>query len=159
MFTLNTSSGSFTKVIDDKNGLTTLMSPSGRYILYSESRNANVDLFIRDTENNTDTSLNVETLPEKCVWSNTKETIIYCAIPAPLIRGAYPENWYLGIGSFNDNIWQIDIESQEYDLLLSEFREIEDSFDIINPQLTPEDDHFIFMNKKDLSLWSYRLKD
>lgn len=163
MFTLNTKSGATEKIIYGKKGLTTLMSPDGKYVLYSESQqNKSVELFIRDIASNSDISLNLQGLPEKCVWSKTNEFIIYCAVPSPLLRGDYPEDWYLGNTSFNDNIWKIDLEKLEYDLLLSNDRQEgfpTDKFDVVNPQLSADEDHFIFMNKKDLTLWDLRLKD
>ena len=107
------------------------------------------------------------TLPEKC---DVYFGVFICGIPSrypETTRSGYetvfPDSWYFGDITFEDHIVIFDSQSQiTYPLLNANSREIKDiaeflSFDIIDPTITPDGNYFIFKNKNDGSLWSYRL--
>jgi len=142
------------KILGDRNGLTTLVSPSGNKVLYSESRGGEIDLFVLDLESDETTNLSIKTLPEKCVWSTINEEVIYCGAPNNFVRASYPQAWYQSLISFNDNIWKINVENQTYDNLLQANTEVDDDFDLIKLQLSLEEEYLLFINKNDLTLWS-----
>ena len=79
--------------------------------------------------------------------------MIYCGVPNLIPHLDYPDEWYQGIVSFNDSIWKVNISTGEISLLLEET-----NTDIIKPFLSPNEDYFIFINKKDNTLWSFKLK-
>lgn len=157
LFFINSSNGSSKKVLNNIFGLTTLTNPTGKYVLYSEYRAGNVDLNVLNTEDNQIIRIVLQTLPEKCVWSDLEENIIYCGVPERFTRAPYPESWYKGLISFSDNIYKIDIDSKKYDLLLNTSTETDNEFDITKPQLSKNEEYFLFINKNDLTLWSLDL--
>ena len=59
------------------NGLTTLTSPNGKLVLYS---NDNLSLNVYHTDTKVANILGVKTLPEKCVWGKISD-FVYCAVP------------------------------------------------------------------------------
>jgi hypothetical protein len=156
MYFINSRNGEVTKILDDIKGLTTLTSPDLKYVLYSESVGSRVETHAYNTTTDTSSKLSISTLPEKCTWSSVSEGILYCAAPKILPRMPYPETWYQGLTFFNDFIWEINIEEGTQSIVLDPETEGQ-SFDVVKPKLSPEDEYLLFINKRDLTLWSLDL--
>ncbi len=107
MYTIDPAKKNLIQVFGGINGLTTLTSPSGKLVLYGNSA---LTLSIYHTDTKTSDVLGIKTLPEKCVWNKTGDTI-YCAVPKSINSGLYPDAWYQGEVSFNDQIWKIDVKT------------------------------------------------
>jgi len=99
----------------------------------------------------------VNTLPEKCVFSQSNSDVVYCAGPTQMPRVPMPESWYQGIVSLNDNLWKIDLSTQNYEELLMDKEEVDQSFDMTKLEVSPDDEFILFINKKDLTLWSLEI--
>ncbi len=156
-FSLNTKSGGATKTLGPIAGLTTNTSPSGAYILYSESSTGfRTSLF--DVKKQTTQQLTVTTLPEKCVWGTSgTSTALYCAVPKTIPNGSYPDAWYQGRVQFADNIWKISPATGIATKIFDPETSNRASLDIINLMLSPKEDVMLFINKKDSMLWSLDL--
>ncbi|MEK7649808.1 MAG: hypothetical protein AAB367_02535 [Patescibacteria group bacterium] len=96
--------------------------------------------------------LSFKTLPEKCVWSQTSTSTVYCAIPWSFGAEPIPDGWWQGKVSFSDSIWKIDINTGDASSVLEG-----GTFDVIHPILSPKEDYLFFINKKDSLLWSLRI--
>ncbi len=138
------------------NGLTASPNTDGTYILYN-SNIGNLSLSSKKLSSNTDNFLNLKTLPEKCVWSKKNTKIIYCAVPVFVENTGYPEKWYQGIVSFNDEFWSINVETGDKYLVYSPKNDKKDSPDATNLTLNNKENYLFFTNKKDLSLWGVSL--
>lgn len=158
MFSYDTKTGRLFQILEDIDGLTTLTSPDGKYILLSQSRGSDLNLLVFNTESKEFKRVGLETLPEKCVWSKTEVATFYCGAPDYLMRVSYPESWYQGAISFDDSIWKINIEDDFYDNVLPSHKETDKAFDITNLMLSEEEDYLFFINKNDLTLWSLDIK-
>ncbi|MDP6659780.1 MAG: hypothetical protein QF679_02125 [Candidatus Pacebacteria bacterium] len=156
LFSLNTESEKMTKLISGKLGLISLPSPNTANILYSISDNSGTVLNVK--EGGLEKSVtDFRAIAEKCVWSKLEE-ISYCASSFSGVRANYPDDWYSGIASFGDDIWTYDVESGVGELFFD--LEAEGlSLDLINMFLDEEETHLFFTNKKDLTLWSLRIKE
>jgi len=155
-YSLNINNSTFTKILGNINGLTTLMSPDGKFILYNSSDNRNISLYLYNLDNKNHEKIALDTLPEKCVWGVNSENI-YCGIPSIVSLGEYPDEWYQGLTSFSDDIWKINTQTGFIDLLsIPEDVEI-DGIDLINPILSEDNKYLIFTNKKDDYLWLLNL--
>jgi len=154
MYELNTSGGAPTKVLEDIPGLTTLTSPKKTWVIYSTGRESELETYAYNTTTKQTKRLGVKTLPEKCVFSIQKEDLLFCGATDQPERVSYPETWYQGATSFNDNLWKINLSSEEYDALLVNKEEVPESFDMTKLILSPRDEFILFVNKKDLTLWS-----
>lgn len=145
LYGLNISNGALTKIFGNIQGLTTLASNDGSRVLYNKSTNNGPLLNI--FKNNTQNSLSLYGLPEKCVWS--KDNInIYCALPTSINTVRLPDLWYQGKVSFDDMIVKINTENLENSLIYEE-----SSVDAINLKLNANEDTLFFVNKKDNTLW------
>ncbi len=155
MYTLNPIKKSFNKTLGPVNGLTTLTSPDGKLILYGDN-NMSLNLYHTDSRNSD--ALSVNTLPEKCVWGKVSDTI-YCLVPKSTLGGSYPDIWYKGEVSFSDEIWKIDLNTGNADILVDPITvEGGEEIDGIKLSLNEEEDYLFFVNKKDSFLWEFNLK-
>lgn len=135
-------------------GLTALPNKAVTKILYSESANNQFALRTLDVKSGTNKTLLETTFPEKCVFLKD-DTNAYCAIPKTIPIGSYPDAWYQGIVSFQDDIWKLNTDNKvnEFIAPISE----ETAIDAINLSLSSDEKFLIFMNKSDGTLWSLQL--
>jgi len=133
------------------------MSPDEKWLIYSVSRNNELSTFVLNTETNETKKFGVNTLPEKCVFSQSNFNIVYCGGPTQMPRVTLPESWYQGTVSLNDNLWKADLSTQNYEQLLSDREEVDQSFDMTKLAVSPDDEFILFVNKKDLTLWSLEI--
>ena len=155
LYKLDLGTKNLTKLLGGINGLTTLSSPSGELILYTDNT---LNLYVYNVSTRETKSLNARTLPEKCVWPRTEEHV-YCALPIEIPPAPYPDNWYQGEVTFSDDIWKIDISSATKKLSVSPASEIRgEEIDAIKLDLDEKEEYLFFINKKDSYLWRLELK-
>lgn len=158
LFFLNSQTGAENKILGGINGLTALTGSTTKNILYSESVDGSIGLNYYNSKNNQGGELSFKTLPEKCVWSRSEESVVYCAVPKAIIYGEYPDIWYQSLTSFTDSIWKIDIKTQSSELVLDIQQDTGNEIDVADPFLSKDDGYLFFINKKDLTFWSLSLK-
>ncbi len=153
LYGLNPKTGDFKKILGPIRGLTTNTNPDGTKVLYTTSTDKGIITRVYTIANGNLQTLEMPTLAEKCVWKDN--VIIICAIPQTTPSAQYPDAWYQGLLSFSDSIWSINTDSGVTNLILAPLK----AFDMIKPGLSPDKNYFFFINKKDSTLWSYRLND
>lgn len=155
MYAINPTRKDFSRVMGDINGLTTLTSPTGKLVLWTDS---GMSLEIFNTDTKTSSTLGVKTLPEKCVWGSASD-YIYCSVPKYIEGASYPDAWYMGKVSFSDEIWKIDVATQTGSMIsdMTSAQGIED-MDNIKLTLDQDENYLFFINKKDSRLWELKLK-
>lgn len=156
LFFIDTKTKSLTKILGGINGLTTLTSHDGKFVLYSGTRGNTPKLSIYDTAKKTAREIPLNTLSEKCVWSFKNTTLIYCAVPQKIPKGTYPDEWYQGVVSFSDTVWTIDAVTGLTQKVMTPSDYSAPSLDIINPTLSSDDYYLLFMNKVTGTPWVYR---
>ncbi len=146
LYTLNIENKQFTRELGPIRGLTTKISPSGEYIIFSNSQGV---LNIYNLITKSSEILPIKTLTDKCVWTRDSTTV-YCGVPKTIkAAGGYPDIWYKGIGDNDDNLWVIDRQT----LKASPVVEFDQGVDISNIQISSQEDTIIFKNKKNDRLW------
>ena len=159
VFSLSPTSRRVEKIIGNIQGFTSLTSPDGRYILYTETTQNGTDptLKIWDNDENTTVISNIKTLVEKCVFTQQNE--LYCAVPKGIDRGTIlPDEWYQGTTLFLDNFMRIRFQNgtavQEF--LYDPIDDVR-AFDAFDLTLDPQE-NFIFMRDKHThQLWSFEI--
>ena len=155
MYGVNPNMKDFNKIMGGVNGLTTLTSPNGKLVLFSDDR---LNLSVLDRETGESKNTNLRTLPEKCVWGYDSE-VIFCGVPQFVPFGDYPDSWYKGQTSFNDSIWQISLGGEGGNQVISNpVTEVKESLDVLRLTLSTDGKYLFFMNKKSPYLWELRLK-
>lgn len=158
LYALNVKTGGLSPVLGRISGLTSLVSPNGEHILYSDSSNNSLSLHLYDAKTNTESEVPFATLPEKCTWITVNRFI--CGAPSNTLSGNFPDSWYTGNTSFADNIRAVDVlvlpsndPNRVIDGLFNLSQEANESIDAINLKTNPDGTMLIFENKKDFSLW------
>ena len=155
MYTINPGTKSFSRVLSDVNGLTTLTSPNGKLVLYG---NNNLTLSIYNMSTKTSIVLGARTLPEKCVWGSGSD-VVYCAVPKLINFGQYPDTWYQGEISFDDQIWKINVANGNATMILDPILVPGgEDLDGIKLALDVSGKYLLFVNKKDSYLWKLDLE-
>lgn len=157
MFFLDTQTGKTTKILGRISGLTTLTSSDGKNVLYSESKNGGLGLYVYGVAGDVKTKLSLATLPDKCVWSKLKKEVLYCGVPQVIPSGSLPDGWYQGAMSFSDDIWMIDITTGITTMLASPLKIAGEEIDATKLLLSPDESFLLFVNKKDSAPWSLKL--
>lgn len=157
MFFLNTGTKSVTKILGNINGLTTLTSRDGKIVLYSETKSGAPELSAYDVTKNEFHSLYLKTLPEKCVWSMKKATVVYCAVPQTIPTASYPDQWYQGLVSFSDELWEIDTKTFATQKIMTPRTLGAPVLDMTNLAVSSDDSFLIFINKVSSTPWVYSI--
>lgn len=154
-FQINSTNGSFSRILGPFRGLSILPSPSGDRVLYSYLDRGALRLGVLATGTREVTALPVATLPEKCVWT-ANGNAAYCGVPTVLSQNL-PDSWYQGAVTFTDRIWKIDMTSRIATLVIDP-REVADiSIDAIALSVDADEDVLFFTDKQSGSLWAYDL--
>lgn len=158
LYFLNSQTGVFSRALGNINGLTTKTNKEASEILYSDSTRSVPRLYLYNVKNGESKLLPFSSLPEKCLWSNTDNKTVYCAVPKTFPSGDYPDIWYQGLISFNDDIWMVNTETMASTLIMDIEKEASKNIDAVELQLDSSDNYLFFINKTDLSLWNLKLK-
>lgn len=152
---LDTKTERATLVMDSVPGLTALVAPDTKRVLYAESARGSFETRLFDVAEHISEEFPVTTLPEKCLFLGGGE--LACAVPRAIPRESYPDAWYLGLVSFDDDIWKIDIATGKTTQIpfTEELRNAR--IDAIRLSYDQTTRTLLFTNKKDGSLWSVGL--
>ena len=148
--------GSMTKLIGPASGLTTY-NPDNNWFLWSESDGNTVTLFAENPSTGTTTPMIPGALPEKCVLLQNKTDSVVCGVSNFIQNQQYmhPDSWYQSVVSFEDRFSLYNLSNPSSKVLI----EPQTPVDVIEPMVGPEDIYLVFINKKDLTLWSLNLEE
>lgn len=152
-----------TRLIREKNGLTTNAEARGTRILYGQNVSGNTVLGLYDKAGfgseegviEHEAVIPLATLPEKCAWSLNMR--LYCGAFSTTPRAQIPDEWYQGVLSFNDTFWRVESNTSEIAFIVDPAKQPEtngQSFDVFTPFVALGEEYFYFVNKKDSTLWS-----
>ncbi|MEK7081489.1 MAG: hypothetical protein AAB888_00820 [Patescibacteria group bacterium] len=156
MYSINSIGGNMTKILGDIRGLTALMSPNGKKVLYSESAGNSFALNLYDVGSAETTSQSARTLSDKCVWSADND-VFYCAVPLNPPQALYPDGWYQGLVSFSDVLVRIDAGVGSMTVLVDPKEFAGEEIDAVNLALSKDENYLFFINKKDGAPWALEM--
>ncbi len=133
-------------------GLTISQSNGGRFVGQRSDNSYTTTLTTRTGEIITPVAV---TIPDKCTAAALSDRIGYCASPAELQNGEFPDTWYKGELVLSDYIWRINKESVT--LLADPLRDLGRSLDITQLSLSTDEEMLYFINKTDKTLWLYEI--
>ena len=152
LYKIDSAAGRLRRVVGDVPGLTTSVSPSGQYVLYSQSTPGSFVTKLFNTKTGTTTNISLSILPEKCVWYSNDNLL--CAGNNTVPEGVYPDSWYAGINHFQDGIYHIDVTTNTYSVV---FDGEERSFDMVSLKLDEGQKMLYFIDKNTGILWRFTL--
>ncbi len=159
LYLINAKTGSMKQVIGGIAGLSAKVSRDATKVIYSSTGTGNtaIDTNMLDLKTGKSSPVIFKTLAEKCVWSAKFTSDVYCAVPSQIPTGTYPDDWYIGNVSFNDNIWVLDATTGNANQIANLLTLGKNLIDAYNLQIDDSDSYLLFMNKNDLLLWSLNL--
>lgn len=157
-----------TRLVREKNALTTNTEARGVRMLYSQNIAGNTVLGLYDNAGfgseegvvNHEANVPLATLPEKCAWSN-EGMRLYCGAFTSTPRAQIPDEWYQGVLSFNDTFWRVTSDTSEITFIADPTTQPEtngQAFDVFMPFIAVDEEYFYFVNKKDSTLWAMIIK-
>ncbi len=145
--------GAWSKIIDKKRNLDTLVSPDGSKILVSYNQTSDQILMsVYDIKTKKATPIKARTFAQKCAWTLDSLTV-WCAVPRITSFGLNITDWYKGKLITTDDLWSIDSETN-YEAL--EYVVESTTFDVARMKVSDSGEFLIIQDKKD-SLWAYNL--
>lgn len=158
LYFVNPTTGTWNKVLGPVRGLSTKTSKDAKYVLASSADDrGNIITSIHSLATGKTEDATIRTLADKCAWGNFYKSLVYCGVPAQSVFGILPDDWYRGTVSFSDKIWAVDAKTGEVGLVSSLVDQSDRILDMFNLSLDAKDEFLFFMNKNDLSLWSFDL--
>ena len=123
-----------------------------------ESINGIRETYAHDTSTGEDISLPFNPLPEKCTWSATSATILYCAAPLQYTDATYLARWHQGLASEADSIFIFNIFSGITSLVVTPGNgNNAPQGPIEHLGVSPDGKYLYFITRGDQSLWGVRL--
>ena len=143
-----------TRILGNRPGLTTLISPDGSKVLVGEG----ASLSILDTTSGESTPVvGLYTLPEKCLWARSDEIICFGS-ETPLNQNM-PDAWYKGLFFFNDFLYSISVNDASV-LKVATMGELytkDVTIDATKLGLSKDGRTLVFLNKIDMTPWYIKL--
>ena len=143
--------GTLSKHLGPLKGLSAQFEEKTNTVLFSTNNHLSLQTFIQKRGANR-IPLERKTLAEKCTL--TPETVL-CGVPQEVSKTSLPESWYQGRVSFDDEIVEFYPESGRIKRVFE--NKTGETLDIIEGVIV--ESLFVFLNKKDLSLWALQLKN
>lgn len=131
------------RVLGDIYGLTTSVSPDGSYILYSQSAGKTFSAKLFSTKDGITKPVSLAILPEKCAWFKNNDLL--CAGTTTPPEGSYPDDWYMGVIHFSDQLYHIYTSGGIYDVL---YPDTDEHFDMVNLSIDETTNTLYFIDKK-----------
>ncbi len=153
LYQLDQSKKRLVRILGNITGLTASVSPSGTYILYSQSTANGFITKIVTTKTGVTRAVGNSILPEKCVWLKNEDLI--CAGAGSIPNGTYPDDWYKGTAHFNDQLLRIYTAINTFDVLYTPSGDY--SFDMTNLQVDETSGTLYFIDKPTGLLWQFTL--
>ncbi len=156
LYSLNSETGDFTRVLSDIFGLSVKWSPKADKILFSSTndRGRNPILALADETGANTKNLKLAGLADKCTWSNDDRTI-FCALPQEISQNAvWPDDYYKGLVILADDFYKINLETGDKTKIAGSSNEV--GYDAQELFLSPKEDYLFFINRRDGLLYSLK---
>jgi hypothetical protein len=156
VFSINAASGAVSPLVYAP-GVTAMADKTFQHVVY-QRRGESADSYVHDIKTGKDKPLSFNPIPEKCAWSKTRATIMYCAAPLEFVTPSYLDDWHKGTASARDAIFMYDVATGFSQLLATPgSNDGGIAADIAELAVSPDDHYLVFVKKGDRSLWGVRL--
>lgn len=151
LYSIDQASSRLKRILGNIKGFTASVSPSGTYVIYSETVGNTFRTRIFNTKTNAISPLSIDVLPEKCTWLKNEDLV--CAGNSTVQDAVYPDAWYAGIMHFSDQLYRISPTTNSYSVL---YDGSDASFDMTNIQVDEGQGYAYFIDKNTGILWQYK---
>ncbi len=145
------------KIVGGLPGLNAKPNPNGTRILASAFGEGRPELGVYTLSNASVNPFPLPTMADKCAWQS--DEVVVCGVPLLFPTADFPDSWYLGYQTTEDSVWSIDTTAN-ISALVADLSDIaREPIDVYRPSVSEDGAYLIFLNKRDLSLWSLKLRD
>lgn len=155
VYSLNTRTGIFTKVLSGIKGLTTKVNQDNSRMIYSSNEGNGPKLYVYNIQSHEIKDTGLYSFADKCVFAFNKIDA-YCAIPNTNPKIQNPDLWYQGLESYSDSIFKVNTNTGTISQVID--TSIKGEIDATNLFLDKTENNLFFTNKKDSTLWNLNLK-
>ncbi len=155
-YLVNQITGKLNRILGPLGGLSSKIKSDSSRVIYSYISNNTLELQAKNLKTGVILDILPKTLADKCTWSKKFDAVVYCGAPKSLPTNL-PDSWYQGETSFTDSFWRFNTDTNTAEELYVPQIESEGAIDIYSPELSPDEDYLVFINKRDLSLWVLKL--
>lgn len=120
-------------------------------IILTQTENTQIRSYALSIDN-TQRNLPSPLIPEKCV---PYAQYLYCGIPVEFSINGFPDTWYKGLNSFDDELWQIDTQLGTAKLMSSFTLVSGREIDVAQIGASATAEYIYIINKNDNSLWMF----
>lgn len=153
LYTVGIASGSFVKIAEGF-GLDAVWNSDGSGVLISTVTGGGQmqPLKYFETKAQITKEFQVNTIAEKCVFLKTDKKTAFCGVPKSVDQSRYPDAWWQGRVSFNDNFVSLNLTDGSNTVF------VPSPLDVNKPVILANDSYLIFQDKNTGALWSLKLK-
>ncbi len=153
-YILDLNSKKISRLFGDAAGLTTKVSPGGGYILKAETVSSGPVMSLYNVRTKNLVGLGKMGMVEKCDF-RSDDTAFTCAFPKSFESRLYPDSWYLGEVSTNDELAQYTTENLNEKTFTSLMEEIGEEVNVWQLSVDTSGTLAAFINRNNMSLWLY----
>ncbi len=136
-------------------GLTAIANES--YYIHTITSARGPASFVTNRTTGVTNSLPIIVQPEKCSFSSKNNDMIYCGYEEANINYEFPDNWYKGLISYADTLWEIDVKTGFAEKLINTEKETGRELDTTGMDMSTQTKVLYFINKNDNTLWMYEI--
>lgn len=157
LFSYSRSTGAFQRIAGPSFGFMAVLPPLVGKAVVSSTQEGGAGLTTKvlnifDPARRDETTLDIATLAEKCIFAAPQE--LWCAVPRSLDGSApLPDLWLSGEFSPSDRIVRIDLAKRAGEEMLNQ-----NDLDASSLVFSKDNAYLFFINKKDGALWGLKLK-
>ncbi len=129
-------------------------------VVYQSTQSADElrQTFVHDVKNGKDELLPFNPFPEKCIWSETVTTSMYCAAPLASTPANYLDLWHQGLISAADSVFLFDVSSNTTSLVAQPgSAQGGVQADIDQLAISPDQQYLLFITRGDRTLWGVKI--
>lgn len=156
-FAVSATTGSVTPLLYT-NGLSAIADASFTKVVYQTTSNTSRATYSHDVKSGKDVALSFQPIPEKCLWSSSARSFLYCAAPVGYVAPDYLERWYQGVASVADTLFTFNVQNGTAIIITTPGgADGGIASDIDRLSISPEEKYLLFVTKGGRSLWGVRL--
>lgn len=157
VFSINAKTGAAEPVLY-ADGITAVADPVFSKVVYQTEESTSRATWVRDVKSGGNTPLSFDPLPEKCVWSTTATSTMYCAAPLTYVPANFLDLWHEGTAAAADSIFMFNVATGRSSIIASPGgQDGGQQADIASLALSADNHYLLFIRKGDRSLWAVRL--
>ena len=158
-FSVSTKTGTVSQLLYAQ-GLSAMADAAFSTIIYQTTANGSRLTYAHSTATGQDRALSFQPVPEKCAWSQTASSTLFCAAPVSSVPTNYLDLWHQGLLNPPDSLFAFNTQTGATLALASPgSTDGGTTASISQVSVSPDGRYLLYITRGDKSLWGVRLSD